>query len=140
MLDTDVLALFLKGNENTVKFLSQLGQDYFSISVISRLKILQASKKAYISEKLIKSYLENLVELNIDSRVIDEAFKLFRRPGLNLKFEDLLIAASAKYHNKTLISSNKDFKKIFGLRTHILVLQFPPGAKYKEANQAHSKG
>lgn len=116
ILDSNIFIYFLKGNQRLIEFLEDLGAERFYTSVISRLEVLMGHDKDDVSLKEVEFYLDDCENIAVDKLVIREAFNLTSKLKKKLKFKDLLIAATAKVHKKVLITADKDFKNVPGLK------------------------
>lgn len=112
LLDTNILIYFLQGNSHIINELNDLSQDQFSISVISRLELLIGQHKDSKTRTELELTLDECKNIPVDTTTISIATDLFQSLETKLKFKDLLIAACAKEKNYTLITCDKDFKKL----------------------------
>lgn len=113
ILDTNIVISLLNGNSAA---LEKLGEQQFSISIISRMEVLLGRKKHILSLEDIENYLDDYVNLPFDADLCREATILHEKSTKKLKFKDLIIAATAIVHNKTLITSDKDFLSFKNLK------------------------
>lgn len=116
LLDTNILIYLLRGDLKLSKFLANLNQEKFGISMISRMEFLLGADNENFTYEEICGYLDVFQNMNIDKRTVEEAVKIHKKSGKNIKFKDLIIAASAVVSNATLITSDKDLAKIKGLK------------------------
>ncbi len=115
LIDTNIFIHFLKADEGIIESLSALVQDTFYISVISRFEVLVGADKENYSVEEIESYIDQCVNLDLNSKIVNEALKIMAHTKKKLKFKDLLIAATAKVHGFTLITCDRDFDCIDGM-------------------------
>ncbi len=119
ILDSNIFIYFLKGDQRLIEFLEDLDAERFYTSVISRLEVLIGHDKDHMSLKEVEFYLDDCENIAVDKSVIQEAFHLTSKLKKKLKFKDLLIAATAKVHKKVLVTGDKDFKNVPGLKVLI---------------------
>jgi predicted nucleic acid-binding protein len=116
LIDSNIFIYFLKQNDGIVEFLEDLDEDRFAVSIVSRFEILAGAEKERYSLKEIEQYLDDCDNIVLDSRVVTEALNIRRKLKKKLKFTDLVIAATARLHKKILITADKDFKNVPGLK------------------------
>ncbi len=120
LLDTNIIIALLLKNDRVTKFIVGLFQSRFSISVVTRFEVfIGAHKHHEMTDEATEIYLDCYDNVNVDVDLVREAILLDRMNSKKMKFKDLIIAATAKFHNLTLITADKDFKKIEGLKTLI---------------------
>lgn len=95
-------------------------QEYFFISTMSTIELLMGAKSKKDEEEL-NHFVHQFAPLDLDSKVAREAVNLSKMNTKKLKFKDLLIAATAKVESLTLITADKEFKKMKGLKVKHLV-------------------
>lgn len=124
LLDTDILNEVLKRkNANVVRhaadYLAQHGQ--FAISSISRYEVLRGlrEKKAATQLARLHTFCQNSLILPVADNILDRAADLWvqgRASGFAPKDADLVIAATALQHGRTLVTGNTThFQWITGL-------------------------
>ena len=84
--------------------------------MISRMEVLLGADKETFTDEEIHGYLDIFQNMNMDKRTVEEAVGIYKKSKKSLKFKDLVIAASAIVSNATLITADKDFTKIKGLK------------------------
>jgi len=109
IIDTNILIYLFENNQKSWQKLSELVQDQFCISPISRLEFLIGLKKE--DEDCIKTHLDDLLCLDVNLEISNKAANLFKNHP-SLKFKDALILATAHHHKKTLITADKKLAKI----------------------------
>lgn len=109
LLDTNVV-LYLLGGVIPGHF--EHG-NYF-ISVITEIELLSYPSLCENEETKIRSFLSDVSIIDINATVKDETIKL-RRAYL-MRLPDAIIAASAITMDATLISNDKIFKKLAGIK------------------------
>lgn len=116
LTDTNLLIYLLSGDLSVGKFFGNLGHDNFSISIVSRLEVLIGHDKENFTFEELESYLDLFENIVLDKKVVKEAIALAAKSKKKFKFKDLIIAATAKLAQKTLVTADKDFKEIKGLK------------------------
>src|ERR1043166_8133057 len=119
LVDSDVVADALQGKPQAVRLLSSLEPEGLAISLITYGEIYEGilySKDPKASEQVFNRFLRDVAILPIN-RPIMKQFALFRGQlrgaGQIIGDFDLLIAATAKYHQLTLVTRNmKHFQRI----------------------------
>lgn len=120
VLDTNILIYSLAKNQKINKALTRLKRDYFFVCVISDFELLVGAKTP-LDEKDAKEFLDHCVPLDLKRETMKEALKLQRQNPGKLQFKDLLIAATAKIEKLTLVTADKGFKRVKGLKLKLLV-------------------
>lgn len=111
----------MEGRPEILNALEKLKREYFFVSVISHLEFLLGARSKK-EEVEIKKKLNELVPLDLRRETVSEAVEVFKKNSKKLKFKDLLIAATAKNEKLTLITADKDFKTVKGLKVKLLKL------------------
>jgi predicted nucleic acid-binding protein len=117
ILDTNILIYLFEGRESIASTLLSLHREYFFTSVISHFEFLVGARSE-AEEKEIRSKLKETAPLDIRLEIVEAAVKLQKQ--YKLKFKDLLIAATAQVEGLTLVTADKDFKKIKGLKVNLI--------------------
>jgi len=114
LLDTDTLNEVLKQkNPNVLRhaadYLAQQGQ--FAISSITRYELLRGLKEKNATSQLARFqvFCQNTLLLPVLDEILERAADLWvtgRRQGLAPKDADVLIAATALHHGRTLVTGN----------------------------------
>lgn len=114
LLDTDILNEVLKQkNPNAVRhasdYLSQHGQ--FAISSMTRYEVLRGLKEKNATAQLIRfhAFCHHTLVLSILDDILDRAADLWvigRILGMSPMDADMLIAATALHHGRTLVTGN----------------------------------
>ena len=120
LLDTNIVIYWYDGKRMIFPFLEALGQSQYSISIVTRMEVMMGTHSAL---EEIESYLDEFLNINLDSDIVREAILLDRQNMKKLKFKDLIIAATAKCHGMTLVTSDKGFQNLYGVK----VLHCPVG-------------
>lgn len=114
--DSDVLIWILRGKKEAVDLLYSISKNDKVMSVISYMELLEGvrNKQELLLLKKWVAY-ERFQILPLNERIGNIAANLIEKHSLadNLETNDALIAATAIFHNKTLITGNvKHFKNL----------------------------
>ncbi len=120
LLDTNILIYFLQGNQHVIDVLNDLNQDQFAISAISRFELLVGLEKETKTRGELELVLDECRTISFDTALSNTAADLFHSLDSKLKFKDLVIAATAKQNGYTVITSDKDFKKLKGVEVMLV--------------------
>lgn len=122
ILDSNILIYFLDGNENVTFIFNRYKKEKFFISIVSRLEVLIGSEKQGMSLFDTGRYLDLFENVPLDKGIVEEAVRLSIQFKHKLKFKDLIIAATANVTGSTLITADKDFQKLPGLKVKLIKL------------------
>lgn len=120
LLDTNILIYFLQGKKPVMDFINKSGQSRFAISIISRLEFLLGLQYPIFVSKEFDQYLDLFENINLDKLIVAEAVLLSSKLNKKLKFKDLIIAATANLTGKTIVTADKDFQKLTGVKVKLL--------------------
>lgn len=109
ILDSNVVISILNGSPKVLSLIKVLAEEQFSISIVSRMEVLLGRKKHALSLEEMENYLDDYYNLPFDEELCRVATIMNEKSKKKLKFKDLIIAATAMVHNKTLVTSDKDF-------------------------------
>lgn len=110
LLDTNIILYILSGNKTLANYL-HLKNLY--ASVISEIELLGYKELTSNEEKSIRGFLSQFRIIYIDETIKSEAISLRKQYGL--KIPDCIIAATAISLNLSLITADKQFKKVSNL-------------------------
>lgn len=122
LADTDVVVNHIRGKLAITELIFQKG---LSISIITYGELLYGAWKSHYKEKTLKiisNFIRNLEIqiLNLDENILFEYAEIkvsLEKAGQRLSDFDLLIAATAKRHNLTLLTRNlKHFSRVSNLK------------------------
>jgi tRNA(fMet)-specific endonuclease VapC len=125
LLDSDYVADYLKGRSVATDLLNDLLQDGIAISIITFAEVYEGiyygHKRTHYT-RIFQRFLQGVSVLGI-TRSIAEQYALMRgdlgRKGQLIDQPDLFIAATATYHNLTLVTRNiKDYERIPNLKLY----------------------
>lgn len=120
LIDTNILIYSIQGNAKAISALKKIENQPALISVISKLEVLYGALKEKKSIPQILEYVDAYAALAIDNTIVMKAFDMLYKDGVNLKFKDLLIAATAKEHDFTVLTADKDFKNLKGVKVELI--------------------
>ncbi len=122
MLDTNVISAIVSRNPNIINKLQTLSSDEICISSMVSAEIFYGLAKKPNATRLRQNVLEVLARIQVMPFAEKEAefYGQFRadieKTGKNLAEMDLLIASHAHYLGAVLVTSDKAFAKIKGLK------------------------
>ncbi len=119
LLDTNILIYLSQGNEKVKKALQRLNQEFFFISVISYFEFLDGHKTPE-EFALFQERLQNLAPLDFTREIAKRAAELDRLTNRKIKLKGLFIAATAEVEKLTLVTADKGFKRVKGLKVKLL--------------------
>jgi predicted nucleic acid-binding protein len=107
LIDSCILIDHLRGIEQATEFLD--GAGHAAISEITWIEVLVGAENAE-GEIPLRALLSGFERLPIDHEVAEEAVRI--RRARRLKLPDALILATARVHQRVLVTRNtKDFRK-----------------------------
>lgn len=122
LLDSDVVADWLRGRADAVHLVSMLHDQGLAISLITYGEIYEGiyfSRDPRASEQVFVQFLRSVEVLPLTRRIMQRFARVrgeLRRTGLIIGDFDLLIAATAIQHNLTVVTRNvRHFQRIPGL-------------------------
>lgn len=124
LLDTNVLIYYINRIPKILKFLKALKKDYFFISTVTCFEVLMGAK----NEKeftALDEILRDFAPLDLKTETARIGVRLHRANQKKLKWRDLLIAATVKAENLTLVTADKDFQKVKGLNVKLVLAPLP---------------
>lgn len=121
ILDTNILIYLSQGKPNVKKMLQSLKREYFFLSTISSVEVLMGAKNEKDFKELNR-LIHQFAPLDMNSAIGRESVALNKKHPQKLKFKDLLIAATAQVEGLTLVTADKDFLKIKGLKVKLIKL------------------
>lgn len=110
----------LSGNEAIKTLFKGIANSRLAISIVSRMEVLVGTEKQNLNLQDAEMFLDLFENIVLDKAVVKEATNLVARLKNNLKFKDLAIAATATLTKLTLITADKDFMKIPGLKVKLV--------------------
>lgn len=119
LLDTNILIYLLEGKPEVIRPLKALRREYFFVSTLTSFEFLTGAKNEK-EEQEIKERLGKLVPLDLRTDVVYAAKQLQKNQTAKIKFKDLLIAATAQVEGLTLVTADKDFQNLKGLKVKLL--------------------
>jgi tRNA(fMet)-specific endonuclease VapC len=121
-LDTDTCVFWLRGRDSVRDRLLEAGPDNTSISVVTLAELrygAACSTHPEDNQRTIDDFISGIAVLGLASTVAHAFGEIkagLRRQGMLIEDFDLLIAATARVHDLTLITNNLGhFRRISGL-------------------------
>lgn len=116
LLDTNIIIHLMHQHPKVVKAVHALNADDFLISSISYLETMLGIPKETKKKADIELFLEDLEVVPFDKTATLLAGELNLASPKKLKFKDLMIAATALAQDLPLVTADKDFNSIKGLK------------------------
>lgn len=120
LIDSNILIYFLDGNERVAKFFADNKKLHFSISIVSRLEVMVGSSKHGLSLLESEKYLDLFENINLDKKIVGRAVEFSLLNKKKLQFKDLIIAATASLNGSTLVTSDRDFQNLSGVKVQFI--------------------
>ncbi len=125
LVDSHYVADYLKGRSPAVSLLNTLVTDGLAISIITFAEVYEGIYYGYSPKRYSSIYRQFLrgVSVLALTRSIAKQYALLRgelaRKGLLIDQPDLFIAATALYHDMTLVTANfRDYERIPHLKLY----------------------
>lgn len=122
LLDTNIIIYFLLNKKLVRNFFEKNKIQNSAISMISRLEVLLGAEKESRPFHELEAYLDKFTNIPLDADICREAALLKLKEKKTLKFKDLVIAATARQNNLTLVTADKDFKTVKGINLQLINL------------------
>ena len=124
LLDTNIIVYLLHDNKIIDAFFQGLEKKNFAISAITRLEFLVGEKKENRGTEYLFRYLHGFICLPVTKQIINTAYRISRSNDhdRSIRFNDLLIAATAAHLKLPIISADKGFRNIPGISLFMLDL------------------
>lgn len=124
LLDTDTISFFLKGHPNVAHRMEEYFDSfgYLNMSVITYYEIKNGLlfRDAHRQLKGFETFTENCRVLPVVTAIADISASIYaelRRNNLIISHTDVLIGATALYHNLAVVTNNQShFQRIPGLQ------------------------
>jgi predicted nucleic acid-binding protein len=123
LVDSDWVADYLVGKEPAVQLLKTLAQDGVGISLITFGEIYEGiyyGRDPKRAEAVFREFLRGVDVVPLNRRILQRFARIrgaLRRHGQLIGDPDILIGATALYHDLDLVTRNtRDFARIPGLR------------------------
>lgn len=121
ILDSNILIYYIKKIPSAVGLLKKLKREYYFISVVTTFEVLAGSTDEKDFRHL-NEILHTFAPMDLNSEIMRKAILLDKKDPKKLKFKDLLIAATAQVEGLTLVTADKDFQKLKGLKVKLVKL------------------
>jgi predicted nucleic acid-binding protein len=127
LLDTNVLIDFFHGEKRAVDKIKSIEKNNLSISVITVAEIFHGAYKTSSTEKYIaefEQFLNDLVVsvIPLDTIIAKRAGQLLAKSAsksYELTGFDAVIAATVMVHHLTLVTSDRNFRKVPSLKIEV---------------------
>ena len=123
LLDTDTCVFWLRGQNSVRDHIAVAGSDAIGISVVTLAELRYGaaySERPESNHQAIDDFVRPLSVIGIDSeiaRTFGEIKAQLRKEGKLIEDLDLLLAASARTYQLTLVTNNQDhFSRVAELR------------------------
>lgn len=120
LIDSNILIYSTRNLESVSEFLFKHRKRPFFISAVSYFEVLMGVRKDPVDDELVINYLDDFATIPLDKTIGKIAYRLSKSFKKKLKFNDLAIAATAAANNLTLVTADKDFLAIEGLKVKLL--------------------
>lgn len=116
LIDTNIIIHWLNGDEKIINFFEAHLEQTFSISVITEMELHMGINKHEIDTKKLKMLLKPFQVISLHSEIGHLVVNFLQKKQIktlrNINLQDIIIACSALYYKKTLVTRNtKDFLK-----------------------------
>ena len=113
LIDTNVLIKYLNGSldQNLASLIDNIN---IEISIVTKIEILSWSGFSEFQKNQILIFLSKCRMFSVEDEIIETVVGF--RNKYKLKIPDAIIAATAFYNNMQLVTLDKDFANIKGLR------------------------
>jgi hypothetical protein len=116
LIDNNVISNYFSGcfTKKGMHFIAEVLDLTPIISVITEIEALSWINPDKSKEQIVKAFVSDATVLSLTPVVVAQCVSI--RRSLKIKTPDAIMAATAIVHNLTLITSDKDFKNIQGLK------------------------
>jgi predicted nucleic acid-binding protein len=125
LVDTDVVANWLKGRQEEVTLLSNFGSEDLTISLITYGEIYDGiyyGRNPQKNERIFQQFLRWVEVLPLNRSIMKQFAQIrghLRRSGQLIGDPDLMIAATALYHDLTVVTHNfRHFRRVPDLKLY----------------------
>lgn len=116
LIDTNIVLYTLKGNPVIEPYLEL----DFAISEISIIELLGVKNIDEPSLKIRKKFVDSIYNYPFNTEI--KELTILLKQSYTLKIPDAIIAATAMHYKQTLLTADKDFKKIREINSIIITL------------------
>jgi predicted nucleic acid-binding protein len=110
LIDTNILIYIIKGNPKVEYFAKS---EILAISYISEMEVLGKYQVSEAEKQTIADVLENCCIFEMDTQIKQYAINI--KQQIKMKLPDAIVAATAIKNNLSLVTADKDFKKVANL-------------------------
>jgi tRNA(fMet)-specific endonuclease VapC len=122
LLDTDTCVFWLRGRESVRDHVTAVGPESIGISIITLAELrygAACSARPEANQQAIDAFISAIDVLDIDLKIAHAFGDIkaeLRKQGMLIEDFDLIIAATARVHDLTLVTNNVEhFRRIPGL-------------------------
>ena len=117
LIDNNVISNYFSGlfSEKAMGFVAEVIDQIPNISVITEIEALSWINPDKSREDIVRAFIEDANILPLSTDVVAQCVKI--RRNQKVKTPDAIIGATAIVHSLTLITSDRDFNHIQGLKT-----------------------
>jgi len=116
LIDNNVISHYFSGlfSEMGMGFIAKEIDKTPNISIITEIEALSWIAADKNKEKIVREFVKDSNVLGLTSAIVSRCVMI--RRNQKIKIPDAIIAATAVIHNLTLITSDRDFDNILGLK------------------------
>jgi tRNA(fMet)-specific endonuclease VapC len=122
ILDTNAISALFRGSENVLRFISQAETVYISAIVLGELYTgfkhgsKEEQNRQWLTKLLEKPTVQTVDVSNETAEIYSDIMKALRKMGTPIPTNDVWLAAQAFETGSVLITLDKHFKNVQGLR------------------------
>ncbi len=115
LIDNNAISYFFSVffTEKGMGFMAEVLDQIPTISGITEIEALSWINPDKSKEQIVKAFIQDATVLTLTPDVVAQCVSI--RRSRKIKIPDAIMAATAIVHNRTLITSDSDFKNIAGL-------------------------
>ena len=116
LIDSNIISGYFSAvySSEGMKLIANVIDDIPKISVITKIEALSWISADKKKEDIVRAFVAASTIIQLSNEIAEESIKL--RRSRKIKTPDAIIAASAIFHNYTLISSDEIFQRIPNLK------------------------
>jgi len=121
ILDTSALIELISGRPTAIKIMEAIGSEIVVTTALSMHELLVGLKKK--EEQIFSKVQQSILVLGYNDeacKISASIFKELKQKGNMINQMDILIAAICKENNATIVTLDKDFKKVPGLKVKLI--------------------
>jgi hypothetical protein len=113
LFDTNILIYYFNGSLSDAIFqnISRMFQEYFAVSVISKMEFLGFSGFKHAEMEKARRFLSFAKVIPLENTIVEQVIDI--KQTFKIKLPDTIIAATAMYYDLHLVTRNvQDFKHV----------------------------